>query len=86
MAKADKVIKAGFFNMDTVTAVCKEKDLEAAKQIAFDRIQNNMDGATPENVRKAVTMVERSNSIKNLGLNISNFLLAHPSENLKTIR
>ena len=86
MAKAEKPCKPGFFNMETVCKVCSEKDLAAAKQIAFDRIQSNMDGATSENVRKAVMMVERANCVKNLGIAISNFMLAHPSENLKTIR
>ena len=82
----DKVKKEGFFNMDIVTAVCNEKDLAAAKQIAIDRVEATKKDATPENVHKALRMIESARSVKNLGLAITNFMFAHPSENLKTIR
>ncbi len=77
--------KAGFFNMDTITAVCAEKNLEAARKIAIDRIEATKAGATPENIRKALVMVERAKTVTQLGLSITNFMFAHPSENLKTI-
>jgi len=43
-----------------------------------------MDAVTA--VAKAHQMVQRAKTIKNLGLGMTNFLLAHPSENLKIIR
>jgi isopropylmalate/homocitrate/citramalate synthase len=84
MAKA--ITKEGFFNMEIVTAVCNEKDLVKAKQIALDRVEATKADATPENIRKAINMIEKATTIKNLGLSITNFMFAHPSENLKTIR
>jgi len=78
-------VKHGFFTMDAVTAVCNETDLSAAKQIATACITKQC-YATPENIAKAHQMVQRAKTIKNLGLGMTNFLLAHPSENLKIIR
>lgn len=83
---ADKVVKEGFFNMETVTKICSEKDLAAARQIAVDRVNKTKQHATPENVRKAMQMIERCNTVSKLGIAVSNWMLAHPSENLKSIR
>jgi len=81
-----KQIKVGFFTMATVTAVCAQKDLTAAREIAMADVTKMHGIATPENVAKATRMVEKARTVRNLGLDITNFLLAHPSENLKTIR
>ena len=81
-----KVTKQGFFNMDTVTAICAEKDLAAAKQIAVNRVEETKKDATPENIRKALSMIDKATTVKSLGLAVTNFMFAHPSENLKTIR
>lgn len=80
------VMKTGFFTMDTVIAVCAEKDVAAARAIAMADVEKMHGIATPENVQKATRMVETSKTVKSLGLNITNFLFAHPSEGLKTIR
>lgn len=87
MAKATKeVTKQGFFNMEVITEVCNCKCIVEARKIAIARIEATKAGATPENIRKAILMVERSTTVKHLGLSITNFMFAHPSENLKTIR
>ena len=79
-------IKPGFFTMDVVIAVCAEKDITAARAIAMKSVEKMHGYATPENILKATTMVEKAKDVRKLGLDISNFLLAHPSEGLKTIR
>lgn len=79
-------MKEGFFNMETVQAVCDQTDLNKAKQIALDRIDKTKRYATPENIHKAICMVNHARTVKNLAIAISNFILAHPSEGLKAIR
>lgn len=81
-----KVIKPGFFTMDVVTEVCKQKDIVAARAIAMKSVEKMYGYATAENILKAKTMVEKAKDVRKLGLDITNFLLAHPSEGLKTIR
>lgn len=79
-------MKEGFFNMETVQAVCDQADLATAKQIALDRIDSRKRYATPENIHKATMMVQHARTVRNLAIAISNFILAHPSEGLKAIR
>jgi hypothetical protein len=78
--------KAGFFNIETIQAVCDQTDLAQAKQIALQRIAETKRFATSENIYKATHMVEHARTVRNLGIAMSNFMLAHPSEGLKTIR
>lgn len=78
-------IKTGFFTMETVKAVLAMNDLEEAKQFAFSVIQESAT-ARSKSVDKANTMINKAKNIRELGMNITNFILAHPSENLKTIR
>jgi len=86
MAQPEKVIKVGFFNMETVTAICNAGDIKTAREIAVDRVNKTKQHATPENVRKAISMIERASTVNKLGIAVSNWMLAHPSENLKSIR
>lgn len=78
-------IKTGFFTMDTVKAVMEMKDLEEAKRYAFNVVKES-EAARCSNVDKANTMINKAKSITDLGISITNFMLAHPSENLKTLR
>jgi hypothetical protein len=77
-------METGFFTMDTVHAVLSHKDLVAAQTFLRSIVQEAKT-ARGENVRKAMNMVNNAKSVQSLGLAVTNFLLAHPSENLKTI-
>lgn len=79
-----KEIKTGFFTMDTVHAVLAMNDLVEAKNFAMSIVKQSS-SARSSNIEKACSMIEKAQSIKKLALDISNFMLAHPSENLKTI-
>jgi len=81
-----KPIKPGFFTMDVVTEVCAQKDLATAREIAMKSVDKMKNYATPENIAKATKMIEKAKDVRKLGLDITNFMLAHPSEGLKTIR
>lgn len=81
-----KAMKPGFFTMDVVIEVCAQKDLAVAREIAMKSINKMRSYATPGNVAKATLMVERAKDVPKLGQDITNFMLAHPSEGLKTIR
>ena len=78
-------MKTGFFTMDHVRLVCNCSDITTARQVALEAI-NAQEAAKQENVRKAIAMVNKSKTPNALGLAMSNFVLAHPSENLKTIQ
>lgn len=77
-------MKAGFFTMDTVHEVMKQKTLGEAQAIAYKAIED-MPSAKPENKAKAKAMVDRAKTVNQLGMALTNFLLAHPSEGLKCI-
>ena len=77
-------IRTGFFTMDTVHAVMAKKDLNEAKEMVFGIIKEA--NARQDNVVKATAMVNKATSINSLAMAITNFMLAHPSENLKTLR
>lgn len=81
-----KEIKQGFFTMDVIRTVCMAKSIDEARKIALDRIEEQKDSARGENVIKATNMVNKAKNIRSLGIALTNFMLAHPSENLKTIR
>lgn len=78
-------IKTGFFTMETVRAVLSMTDLEQAKQFVFSVVKES-DTAQAKSIDKAHAMINKAKNIRDLGMNITNFILAHPSENLKTIR
>lgn len=81
-----KPTKPGFFTMDVVTEVCAQKDINVARAIAMKSVDKMRAYATPENVAKATRMIEKAKDVRKLGLDITNFIFAHPSEGLKTIR
>lgn len=78
-----KVQETGFFTMDDVRAV-EKMSLTVAKQYALDTI-NEMPNARRENKVKATNVVNRAKSVQALMFSMVNFVLAHPSENLKVI-
>lgn len=77
-------MNTGFFTMDTVIEVCNQRDLQEAKKIAVTAVESS-EAAKKENTRKAIQMIDKAKTVEKLGISMSNFLLAHPSENLKTI-
>lgn len=80
MAKK-KQIKVGFFNMEHVDKVVKAKSHFEAKEIAYSAIEDQPN-AEDNNIKKAKMMVIRSKNTIHLAQCMTNFLLAHPSEDL----
>jgi len=79
-------MEVGFFTMDVIRKVCNEKDLMKAKVIATEAVTNYPHHAQNENIVKANKMIDKAKTVKDLGISLANFMLAHPSENLKSIR
>ena len=78
-----KVQETGFFTMDDVRAI-EKMNLTAAKEFALSKI-NAMPNARRENLVKATNVVNRAKNVPALMFSMTNFVLAHPSENLKVI-
>lgn len=53
------------------------------KRIEF--FQTNHPAVYTTNINKARLVIARANSVEKLAFGVSNFILAHPSENLKKI-
>lgn len=66
----------GFFTMDLANQVARMKDLEAAKVMCRQAIDQR-EGARPENVRKAHQAVNVAPTVNKLVASIVNFSLAH---------
>jgi hypothetical protein len=82
-------ISNGFFNMDDVVRITEIKSLDSSQSYALQKISAFVIAhpeTKPENVSKAIKMVNNAVSYQRLAIDMSNFILAHPSENLKTIR
>ena len=75
----------GFFDFAFMGEIEKMTNLMTAKEKAIDRV-NAAEGARPENVRKAIAMVMKANSIRQLVLGMGNFALSHLDPKLKVIR
>jgi len=79
----------GFFSMDDVKAVLAAKDLITAKQLITGRVNDFVAAHSKtksENLTKVTSVVARSRTKEQLAMAITNFMLAHPSENLKVVR
>ena len=83
MAKTER--DSGVFEMSDVNKVVI-MPLEEGKKYALAIIDSKQDSMEKANVRKAKTMVERSKSPTNLGLGMSNFILAHMDPKLKVFK
>ena len=78
-------VAGGFFNMDTVNSIMRINDLVKAKEYAHSKVNANP-YAKPCNISKAKYMIEHSTTVEGLARGVANFMLAHPSENLKILR
>lgn len=76
-----KKMKLGFFSMSDVNKVVKAKSHIEAKEIAFAAI-DAQPNAKENNIKKAKHMVIKSKDKIHLAQCMTNFLLAHPSEDL----
>lgn len=79
-------IKTGFFTMETVNEILKYKNVDDARNYLHLIVQERAGAAKAENISKATMMIDKCKTTRDLALSVSNFILAHPSENLKTIR
>lgn len=71
------------FTMDHIAHVSAMKDHGAAKQAAHDVVDSST--AKPENKMKMKRMINTSKGVSHLAQGMANFMLAHPSEGLKTL-
>jgi hypothetical protein len=81
-------IETGFFTMETVRQVTA-LNLVQGKQLALqqlDAFQATHPGVHATNLAKARTAIDRATTVNRLALTLANFVLAHPSENLKVLR
>lgn len=72
------------FNMQHVTEIAGMQDLSAAKAYAMKVV--NESTANAGNKAKLKSMISKSRSIAGLAQGMTNYILAHPSENLKMDR
>jgi len=82
----NKITALGFFNIDDTAVILKQKDLMQAKVFCFDKIETFIKQhpqVKPENVTKTRNVVTKAKTIQALAIAVGNFVLAHPSENLK---
>jgi hypothetical protein len=79
-------IKTGFFTMETVNEILKFNSVDDAKNYLHLIVQERVGAARSDNISKATSMINKCKTTRDLALSVSNFILAHPSENLKTIR
>jgi hypothetical protein len=77
-------MERGFFNMGHVHEILGSANHDAAKEKARDLV--NRSNATESNRKKAHLMINASKNQGHLAQGISNFILAHPSENLKVAK
>jgi hypothetical protein len=67
--------RTGAFDMNIVADILEIKDIAEAKNKAIVWLKA-VDNARPENIQKAISMVNNSTSVKKLAISISNFILA----------
>ena len=82
-------IETGFFQMEDVVQITKLKNLDSGQGYALQKISEFVvqhPRTKPENISKAIKMVNSARTPRGLALDVSNFILAHSSENLKVIR
>jgi hypothetical protein len=82
-------MQTGFFVMKDAAQVLHYKDLSEAKAYLKQRIDEFLvehPSTEKKNIAKAEQMISSALSIQRLSIAVSNFVLAHTSENLKVIR
>lgn len=78
----------GFFEMADVNVVVN-LTIDHAKKYALQKIEDfkqQHPAVQKSNVVKVERIIQKANCPKKLAIDISNFILAHPSENLKVIK
>ena len=82
-------MQTGFFEMKDAAQVLHYKDLSEAKAYLKQRVDEFI-AAHPntekKNIIKAEKMINIAMSVQQLSFSVANFVMAHPSENLKVIR
>lgn len=71
---ADK-IGQGIFTVDFINKVLEIQDLDEAKELAMERIEDS--DAKEVNKNKARAMVKNAKSVRSLAIDMSNFSLKH---------
>lgn len=81
-------INAGFFEMSDTNRVLSGVSLGEAKLYLTSKVENfekSHPGVLITNTSKAYSMINRAKNLRSLAVDVSNFVLAHPSEGLKTL-
>ena len=81
-------IQSGFFVMADTHNIFREHSLVEAKHYCNLRILNFVEkhpNTNPDNILKAQRMISNAKSIAGLAQAVANYVLAHPSEGLRTI-
>lgn len=84
-----KQIAAGFFTMEDVNHVLTYKSLQGAQDYLWGKVnefQRDHVNVELTNVHKVSNMILKAKSVNNLAIDVSNFVLAHPSEGLKVLK
>lgn len=82
-------ISSGFFEMCDVNQIFQINTLADAKSFARHKVDDYISahpGVKNINVRKVEAMIAKSTTKIQLASGIADFVLAHPSENLKVIK
>jgi hypothetical protein len=73
------------FNMDDVTKVVS-MNLDDAKAYVKNKLDSTKIKVTPSGKSKIMSMMQQAKTAVKLGQKMSDFILAHPGEGLKTIK
>jgi len=82
-------MEIGFFNQTHVEQVIKAKSLTEARTIvstAIETFKKEHPTVRKDNLVKAEQLVTRAKNPTQLAFAVQNFILAHPSENLRVVK
>lgn len=82
-------MEVGFFNQSHVEQVIKAKTLKEAQSIvttAIDEFKKEHPLVRKDNLTKAEKLIRQAKSPTQLAFAVQNFILAHPSENLRVMK
>lgn len=72
--------KTGVFSMDIVHRILALECIEEAKCLAKESLKSCNKKVRDSSISKAVSMVDKSKSIRNIAFGMSNFILAFQNE------
>lgn len=75
----------GFFTMQFAGVIAMEKDLQKAKKMCFQKVEEK-ENARVENIAKANAMIAKATNLRSLVLGVGNFVLAQEGSHNKVIR